>query len=115
MTVMLKTRHVLMGAVATLLTSATAFAQSPNTSQAFRPGANHHIGDHAFVAKYHREPTEADEKLRMHEHFLAAKAILEKRPATKPELEARRKQILAAFDDYIAKGTTPKNGHLPWR
>ncbi len=104
-----------MGAVAALLTSATAFAQSPNTSQSFRPGANHHIGDDAFIAKYHREPVEADEKLRMHEHFLAAKALLEKRPATKPELEGRRKQILAAFDEYIAKGTTPKNDHLPWR
>jgi hypothetical protein len=115
MSAMPNTRHVLMGAVAALVTSATAFAQSPNTSQSFRPGANHHIGDDAFIAKYHREPTEADEKLRMHEHFLAAKAILEKRAATKPELEARRKQILAAFDDYIAKGTTPKNDHLPWR
>ena len=110
---MLTTRSVLGAAI--LLASATALAQSPNTSAAFRPGANHHIGDDAFIAKYHRQPTDADEKLRMREHFLAAKAILEKRPATRPELEARRKQILAAFDEYIAKGTTPKNGHLPWR
>ncbi len=112
---MLNLRHVFQGAVALLLASSNAFAQSPNTSESFRPGANHHIGDDAFVAKYHREPTDADEKLRMHEHFLAAKALLEKRAATKPELEGRRKQILAAFDDYIAKGTTPKNDHLPWR
>ena len=104
----------LLGAIV-LLASTTALAQSPNTSEAFRPGANHHIGDDAFVAKYHRQPTDADEKLRMHEHFLAAKALLEKRAATKPELQARRKQILAAFDEYIAKGTTPKNDHLPWR
>ena len=102
-------------ATCVLLASATALAQSPNTAAAFRPGANHHIGDDAFVAKYHREPTLGDEKLRMHEHFLAAKALLSSRPATRPELEGRRKQILAAFDEYIAKGTTPKNGHLPWR
>ena len=110
---MLTTRTLLGAAI--LLASTSALAQSPNTSAAFRPGANHHIGDDAFIAKYHRAPTEADEKLRMHEHFLAAKALLSQRPATKPELAARRKQILAAFDDYIAKGTTPKNGHLPWR
>jgi hypothetical protein len=115
MTAMLNLRHVYLGTVAVLLASGTALAQSPNTSAAFRPGANHHIGDDAFVAKYGRQPTEADEKLRMHEHFLAAKALLSSRPATKPELEGRRKEILAAFDDYIAKGTTPKNGRLPWR
>lgn len=98
-----------------VVASATAYAQSPNTNPAFRPGANHHIGDDAFRERYHREPVIGDEALRMHEHFLAAKALLSSRPATKPELEGRRKEILAAFDDYIAKGTTPKNAHLPWR
>ncbi|HSO35689.1 MAG TPA: hypothetical protein VLT33_24340 [Labilithrix sp.] len=37
------------------------------------------------------------------------------RAATKPELEARRAEILGYFDEYIAKGTTPQNAHLPWR
>src|SRR4051812_33815028 len=89
----------------------TSAAQSPNTDPSFRDGANHHLGDDAFRSLFGREPTDADEKLRMHTHFVAVKQLLAKRPATRPELEAKRAQILAYFDDYIAKGTTPKNEH----
>ena len=90
-------------------------AQSPNTDRSFRDGANHHLGDTAFIAEYGRPPTEHEEKLRIRTHFLAVKALLASRPATKPELAANRAKLLAHFDDYIAKGTTPKNDHLPWR
>ncbi len=98
-----------------LLAPRISAAQSPNTDRSFREGANHHIGDDEFIAEQGREPTDADEKLRMHTHFLAAKKLLSSRPATKPELAERRAQILGYFDEYIAKGTTPKNDHLPWR
>src|SRR5579862_4231712 len=90
-----------------------ASAQTPNTGAV--PGANHHLGDHAFRAKFGRDPTLADEKLRMRTHFEAVRDLLATRPATRPDLEAKRKHILELFDAYIAKGTTPKNEHLPWR
>src|ERR1041385_726502 len=90
-----------------------AAAQTPNTGAV--PGANHHLGDAAFRAKYGRDPVLADEKLRMRTHFESVRDYLSKRPATRPELEARRAEILHLFDAYIAKGTTPKNEHLPWR
>jgi hypothetical protein len=96
-----------------LVSSHIAAAQTPNTGAV--PGANHHLGDNAFRAKFGRDPTLADEKLRMRTHFEAVRDLLAKRPATRPDLEAKRRHILELFDAYIAKGTTPKNAHLPWR
>ena len=90
-------------------------AQSPNTDRSFRDGANHHLGDAAFIEEYGRPPTEHEEKLRIRTHFLAVKELLASRPATRPELAENRAKLLAHFDDYIAKGTTPKNDRLPWR
>lgn len=101
--------------VLALVLPRVALAQSPNTDARFRPGANHHLGDDAFIAELGREPTAADEKLRIRSHFLAVRELLHSRAATRPELAAKRAEILAYFDDYIAKGTTPKNEHLPWR
>jgi len=51
----------------------------------------------------------------MHTHFTYVRHWLAGRPATKPELAARRQEILGYFDEYIAKGTTPDNAHVPWR
>jgi hypothetical protein len=98
-----------------ILVPLNSFAQSPNTDRSFRDGANHHLGDTAFLEQYGRPPTADEEHLRIRTHFLAAQKLLASRPATKPELEAKRKLLLAHFADYIAKGTTPKNEHLPWR
>jgi hypothetical protein len=95
--------------------SGTSFAQAPNTDRSFREGANHHLGDAAFIAALGRPPTDDEEPLRIRTHFLAVKQLLASRPATRPELADRRAQLLAHFDDYIAKGTTPRNTHLPWR
>ncbi len=93
----------------------TASAQAPNTARSFREGANHHLGDDAFIAELGRPPTDGEEKLRIRTHFLAVEALLGSRPATRPELAENRAKLLAHFADYIAKGTTPKNAHLPWR
>ncbi len=101
--------------LAMVLAARAAVAQSPNVNDSFRPGANHHTGDDAFEAKYGHAPTLADERARVHEHFLAVRDWLASRPATRPELAKRRAEILHHFDDYIAKGTTPDNAHLPWR
>jgi hypothetical protein len=100
--------------VALSLASATSHALPPNASRTLRGGANHHTGDDGFVAALGRAPRPGEEKLRMHEHFVAVRARLAAKPATKPELEAKRQQILAYLDAYIAKGTTPDNTHLPW-
>src|SRR2546429_6377439 len=97
------------------LFSGVAAAQSPNVDPTFRPGATHHLGDASFRTRFGRAPTEADEALRMRTHFEAVRDLLRTRQATRPELERRRAEILAHFDAYIAKGTTPKNEHLPWR
>jgi len=51
----------------------------------------------------------------MHAHFVHVRGWLGSRDATKPELASRRKEILGYFDEYIAKGTTPQNVHVPWR
>jgi hypothetical protein len=93
----------------------TAAALPPNAPAALRAGANHHTGDDGFVAHLGRAPGPGDEKLRMHEHFVAVRARLAARKATRPELEANRQKILGYLDAYIAKGTTPDNAHLPWR
>ena len=103
-----------LAAVAVLCASSAAFALPPNSP--YREGANHHVGDDSFVAQFGRAPTPRDsEPARMHAHFAFVRAWLASRPATKPELAGKRAQILAAFDAYIAKGTTPQNAHLPWR
>jgi MORN repeat protein len=96
-------------------TARTSLALPPNAPPGLRHGANHHTGDDGFVAHLGREPGPGDEKLRMHEHFVAVRARLAARKATRPELEAMRQKILAHLDAYIAKGTTPDNAHLPWR
>jgi len=93
----------------------TSLALPPNAPPTLRAGANHHTGDDGFVAHLGRAPRPGEEKLRMHEHFVAVRARLAARKATRPELEATRQQILGYLDAYIAKGTTPDNGHLPWR
>lgn len=108
-------RQLTLTIIAGLLFAGTSFAQSPNTDRSFREGANHHLGDVAFVTEYGRPPTDHEEKLRIRTHFLAVKELLASRPATRPELAETRAKLLAHFDAYIAKGTTPKNEHLPWR
>jgi hypothetical protein len=82
----------------------------------FREGANHHVGDDGLTALTGRAPSASDgEPLRMHAHFVHVRRWLGSRDATKPELASRRNEILGYFDEYIAKGTTPKNAHVPWR
>jgi hypothetical protein len=104
----------LAAVLAVALSSTAAYALPPNSP--YREGANHHVGDASFIAKFGRRPTARDsEAVRMHEHFAYVRALLAARPPTKPELAAQRAKILAAFDAYIAKGTTPENEHLPWR
>ena len=93
----------------------TSSAQAPNTSRSFREGANHHLGDQAFIAEFGRAPTDHEEQLRIRTHFLAVRELLASRPATRPDLAEHRAKLLAHFDDYIAHGTTPRNAHLPWR
>ena len=88
----------------------------PNPDTRFREGANHHTGDDSFVAAFGRKPGAQDsEKVRMKMHFEAVRAWLASRPATSPARETRRHEILGYLDNYIAKGTTPQNDHLPWR
>ena len=81
-----------------------------------RSGANHRLGDDSFVAAYGRAPTGDDaERTRMATHLKFVRAELAAKPATRPELAAKRTQLLGYLDDYIAKGTTPQNTRLPWR
>jgi hypothetical protein len=88
----------------------------PGPDPKLRPGANHHLGDRSFVARTGRRPDDRDsERTRMRVHLQYVRAWLAARPATRPDLVDRRARILAYLDDYIAKGTTPDNAHLPWR
>ena len=97
----------------TLLAS-TAVALPPNSTH--REGANHHVGDDSFAAKFGRPPdSRDDEPLRMRTHLEHVRAVLASAPATKPELAAKRAELLGYLDDYIAKGITPENRNLPWR
>ncbi len=98
-----------------LLAPGRASALPPNADPHYRDGANHHLGDDGFVTEFGREPTPAEEHLRTHAHLVAVRALLGGRPATRPELGARRTELLRYLDDYIAAGTTPMNDHLPWR
>jgi hypothetical protein len=98
-----------------LLAASTGFAL-PRPNSHVRAGANHHLGDDSFIAKYgHNVDVHASERDRMHQHLSYVRDWLASRPATRPELEKRRAEILAHFDAYIAKNTTPKNAHVPWR
>jgi YD repeat-containing protein len=82
----------------------------------FRGGANHHLGDDSFVQKFGRPPRLTDdETLRARTHLEYAHARLSAKPATRPELAARRQQLLGYLADYIRKGTTPQNHHLAER
>ena len=91
-------------------------ALPPGHDPRLREGANHHIGDQSFIEKFGRAPTSHDdERIRMTTHLQAVHDWLASRPATRPELAAKRAALLAAFEKYIAKGTTPKNADLPWR
>jgi hypothetical protein len=102
-------------AYVTLLVASTA-AALPAPDTRFRPGANHHLGDDSFVAAEGRAPRASDrEQTRMAVHLEHVRALLASRPATRPELAARRTELLGYLDDYIAKGITPANTHLPWR
>jgi len=98
-----------------LLAASTSFAL-PRPNSHVRAGANHHLGDDSFIAKYgHNVDIHASERDRMHQHLQYVRDWLASRPATRPEFEKRRAEILAHFDAYIAKNTTPKNAHVPWR
>ena len=98
------------------LLASTALATPPGDPRGFTEGANHHIGNAGFLALHDRAPTEHDgDHDLVRAHFLYARALLSSRPATKPELEARRAELLSYFDQYIAAGVTPKNTYVPWR
>jgi hypothetical protein len=82
----------------------------------FREGANHHLGDDSFLARFGRLPDGRDsEALRMRTHLEYVRSWLAGRPATSPALAARRAELLGYLTDYIAKGTTPVNRVAPWR
>ena len=100
----------------TTLISTSALALPPGHAPALRQGANHHIGDESFIAKFGRAPTAQDsERVRMTTHLQHVHDWLASRPATRPDLAEKRAAILAALDRYIQKGTTPRNQDLPWR
>ncbi len=106
---------VVLSVSATFATTSDALAPG-DAARGFREGANHHVGDDSFVSELGRTPNGMDsEVLRMHLHFTFVRRWLANRPATKPELAARRQEILGHFDEYIARGTTPLNAHVPWR
>ena len=100
-----------------LLVASTSNALPPGAAErGLREGANHHTGDDSFVEEFGRAPRAGDdEKLRMRVHFAHVRAWLASRPATRPELQAKRDQLLAFLDEYIAHGITPKNIDLAWR
>src|SRR5262245_32507843 len=97
--------------------ASTAHALPPGAeARGFRDGANHHLGDDSFVARFGRAPRADDgEPLRMATHLAYVRAWLGVRPATRPELAPMRAALLGYLDDYLAKGTTPINTALPWR
>lgn len=103
-------------AFAVLKTNPASALPPGATARGFVEGANHHLGDTSFIARFGRPPGPGDsEALRMHTHLVYVREWLATRPATRPELAARRDLILTHLDAYIAKGTTPVNRHLPWR
>jgi hypothetical protein len=101
--------------VSAILTG-SALALPPGAAPDLKDGANHRIGDDSFVAAFGRAPTGDDaEPVRMRAHLSHVRAVLAAKPATRPELQAKRDELLRYLDDYIAKGTTPQNTRLPWR
>jgi hypothetical protein len=95
--------------------ASTSFALPPPTPR-YREGANHHVGDDSFVVRFGRLPGPDDsEQLRMRTHLAYVRAWLAERPATRPELAAKRATLIGYLDEYIAKDITPKNLHVPWR
>jgi hypothetical protein len=108
-------RAVVVAISVTVATTSSALAPG-DLARGFREGANHHVGDDGFIAELGRTPNGMDsEAVRMHLHFTYVRRWLAGRAPTKPELAARRAEILGHFDDYIARGTTPQNLHVPWR
>ncbi len=106
---------VLLPLTLSLATASHALAPG-DLERGFREGANHHLGDDGFAALYGRLPGPGDgEALRMHSHFTHVRAWLGSRDATRPELAGRRAELLGYLDEYVAKGTTPRNAHVPWR
>lgn len=85
-------------------------------ARGFVEGANHHVGDAGFVAAHRRTfgPGDAEAE-RMHAHLSHMRATLGARSATRPELAARRAELLGYLDEYIQRGVTPVNTRLPWR
>lgn len=101
-------------ALLSLASASPGHALAPGAAQrGFVAGANHHLGDAGLRAA--GAPAEATEAQRMHAHLAHVRAWLASRPATRPELAARRAQLLGYLDEYIAAGITPLNLHLPWR
>jgi antitoxin component YwqK of YwqJK toxin-antitoxin module len=91
-------------------------ATTTGFARPMRDGANHHLGDDSFVVRFGRTPTPADgEALRMRVHLEYVRDLLAAHPATRPELAARRAEMLGYLTDYIAKGTTPINTYVPYR
>ncbi|MEO8699890.1 MAG: hypothetical protein ABI867_07590, partial [Kofleriaceae bacterium] len=81
-----------------------------------RDGANHHLGDDSWVARFGHAPTAADsETERMHVHLAYVHDLLAARAATHPALAARRTELLGYLADYLAKGTTPQNTYVARR
>jgi hypothetical protein len=105
-------RHFLVAGVCV----ASVAVADPNPDPRVRAGVNHHLGDDSFVARFGRAPTRADdEHVRMQAQLAYVRAWLGSRSATRPELADRRAELLRFLDDYIARGVTPRNTHLPWR
>jgi hypothetical protein len=98
------------------LVTTPAYALPPGSELRLRQGANHHIGDESFIAKFGRPPSASDsEGVRMTTHLQHVHDWLASRPPTRPELAPQRLAILQALERYIEKGTTPRNYDLPWR
>ncbi len=103
-------------ALALSLVAAQSSALPPGEhGRGFKGGANHHLGDASFTAAFGRAPAGDDEALRMHTHLAFVRAWLGSRAATRPDLAAKRAELLGYLDDYIAAGITPRNARLPWR
>src|SRR5262245_38936120 len=100
-----------------LLLGSPSLALPPEEAgRGFRDGANHHLGDASFTARFGRTPDSADdEKLRMRVQLEYVRDLLAARPATSPDRQARRMEILGYLDEYIAAGVTPKNSYVSWR
>lgn len=109
--------RLLAVAVVSCVSSSATFALPPDEhGRGFVEGANHHLGDASFVAAFGRAPGNADrEEVRMRLHLEHVHAWLASRPATRPELTARRAELLGYLGEYIAAGVTPLNLDVPWR